>query len=123
MTSKVALAFAAIKLDAKQFWDSVVLPEVRVVEAALENVQKELQPFEEAALKAIGGAALSAMSVVSGGVVPSTVEEGLTIIETGANAAIAQAEKQGVTLTAMGATALAASLNVPAPVTPNGANG
>lgn len=123
MTSIVAKAFAAAKQDFKQFWDTVVLPEVRVVEAALENVQKELQPFEEAALKAVGGAAISAMSVVSGGVVPSTVEAGLTIIETGAKAALSEAEKQGVTLTAAGATALAASLNVPTPVTPNGANG
>lgn len=123
MTSIVAKAFAAAKLDFKNFWDTIVLPEVRVVDAALENIQKELEPLEEAALKAIGGAAISAMSVVSGGVIPSTVEDGLELIKAGAKAAIAEAEKQGVKLSATGATALAASLTVPLPVVQNGANG
>lgn len=123
MTSIVAKAFAAAKQDFKQFWDTVVLPEVRVVEAALENVQKELEPIEQAALKAIGGAAICAMSTVSGGVVPSTVEDGLELIKAGAKAALSEAEKQGVKLTSTGATALAASLAVPTPVVQNGANG
>lgn len=123
MTSIVAKAFAAAKQDFKTFWDTIVLPEIRVAEAAFENIQKELQPLEETALKAIGGAAVAAMSAVSGGIVPSTVSEGLTLVEAGAKAALSEAEKQGVKLTATGATALAASLTVPTPVTPNGTNG
>ncbi len=129
MTSKVALAFAAIKQDFKTFWDTVVLPferkEVKTVEFALENAQKELAPIEEGVLKAIGGAAISAMATASAGVVPETLAAGLSLVEVGAKAALAEAEKQSQPLTHQAATVLAASLNVPTPVVvvPNGANG
>ncbi len=122
MTSIVAKAFAAAKHDFKNFWDTVVLPEARVVEAALENFQKELEPMEEVALKAIGGAAISAMASVSGGVIPCSVEAGLSLVSVGAHAALAEAETQGKKISVPAATALAASLTVPLPVVQNGVN-
>ncbi len=122
MNSLISTAIASARNDWKAFWDNIVKPEIKVIDAALENLQKELAPIEESALKAIAGAGIAACAVASGGVMPTTLAAALPILEVGASAAMAQAEKQGVSLSAHAALALVASAGVPLPVVANGAN-
>jgi hypothetical protein len=127
MSSIIAKAFAEAKQDFKQFWDETVLPferkEVKVIEFTLENVQKELEPIEETALKAIAGAGVAAAAAASGGVIPTSIEAAVPILVAGAKAALSEAALQGKPLTHQAAIALVAAANVPLPVVPNGANG
>lgn len=123
MTSLLAQFAPKIKQDWKSFWDGIVKPEIKVLEAALENLQRELAPLEEAALKAAVGAGLAAAAAAGGGVVPATVEAALPILAIGAKAAIAEAESQGVKLSAQAALTLLSGASVPVPVVANGANG
>lgn len=123
MTSLVARAFAAANTDFKSFWDSFVKPEIKVAEAALENLQKELAPIEEADLKIVVGAGIAAAAAASGGVVPATFAAAIPSLEAGVGAMLATAEKQGVTLSVQAATTLLAGATVQQPVVANGANG
>ncbi len=123
MTSLISKFAPQLKQDWKSFWDGIVKPEIKVIEIALENLQKELAPLEEAALKAAVGAGLAAAATASGGVVPMTVEAALPLLAIGAKAAMAQAEKQGISLSAQAAMTLVSAAGVPLPIVQNGANG